>query len=132
MKYEDCTDRLAGLVPETNRRRTMKPEIKKLWVDALRSGEYKQGKGVLYDGDDNSYCCIGVLCRLAELAGVPMSKDYFVYPVELPEIEIAEWAGLKTLNCNEFVQLEGNTRLAVLNDRGKSFSEIADIIEEQL
>ena len=60
----------------------MKPEIKKMWIDALRSGEYKQAFTMLMkfktDEDlinnhyvpnetelkDASYCCLGVLCDL--------------------------------------------------------------------
>ncbi len=38
--------------------------IKAKWVEALRSGEYKQGKGVLRGSDMTkpTYCCLGVLC----------------------------------------------------------------------
>lgn len=33
-----------------------------LWVEALRSGKYKQGTGNLYRHDSDSYCCLGVWC----------------------------------------------------------------------
>lgn len=46
----------------------MKPEIKKLWVKALRSGEYTQGLQQLVN--NNRFCCLGVLCDLARKAGV--------------------------------------------------------------
>lgn len=46
----------------------MKPEIKKLWVKALRSGEYEQGTHQLVK--DNKYCCLGVLCEIAHKSGV--------------------------------------------------------------
>lgn len=46
----------------------MIPEIKADWLAALRSGEYSQTKGALKDGI--GYCCLGVLCDLAEKAGV--------------------------------------------------------------
>ena len=42
----------------------MKPEIKKLWVDALRSGEYKQAREVLRTNGGTSFCCLGVLTDL--------------------------------------------------------------------
>ena len=51
----------------------MKADVKKLWVDALRSGDYEQGKYQLAKtGDDGvtRYCCLGVLCDLAVKAGV--------------------------------------------------------------
>jgi hypothetical protein len=38
--------------------------IAKMWVNALRSGEYQQGKGTLHNQDTNTYCCLGVLCDL--------------------------------------------------------------------
>ncbi len=41
----------------------MKEDIKDRWVGALRSGEYKQGKGRLKTSDGN-FCCLGVLCDL--------------------------------------------------------------------
>lgn len=50
----------------------MNPEIKALWIEALRSGEYKQGRGCLkadYSGKAQ-YCCLGVLTELAVKAGV--------------------------------------------------------------
>jgi len=38
----------------------MSPEIKKKWVEALRSGKYEQATGVLRSEDD-CYCVLGVL-----------------------------------------------------------------------
>ena len=40
----------------------MNQQIKQLWVNALRSGEYKQATGRLRKND--GYCCLGVLCDL--------------------------------------------------------------------
>jgi hypothetical protein len=40
----------------------MKPDIKQKWVNDLKSGEYKKGKGYLHKED--TYCCLGVLCDL--------------------------------------------------------------------
>lgn len=45
----------------------MNQEIKKLWVKALRSNEFKQGRGYLEK--DNKYCALGVLSILALLDG---------------------------------------------------------------
>lgn len=45
----------------------MNPEIKERWCNALLSGEYKPGKGVLRrqtEVGDLVYCCWGVLCDL--------------------------------------------------------------------
>lgn len=40
------------------------------WVEALRSGEYKQTQGFLEK--EGSYCCLGVYC---EVTGIPYSKS---------------------------------------------------------
>ena len=37
----------------------MIPAIKKRWLEALRSGKYKQAQGKLHDG--KRFCCLGVL-----------------------------------------------------------------------
>ena len=44
----------------------MNQEIKKLWLEALRSGDYKQARGTLRRqyGDNPHHCCLGVLCEI--------------------------------------------------------------------
>lgn len=137
----------------------MNPEIKAKWVAALRSGDYKQGTGVLRSEWDE-YCCLGVLCDIAEKEGVPMivvepaadgdvsdgivgAYYYFDGDRDTGDYEItpsfvAGWAGLPSVNPSveltdpydeDAVVLES---LADLNDGGKSFDEMADIIEEHL
>lgn len=121
----------------------MKPEIKQQWVDALRSGKYTQGRGRLRN-QAGDFCCLGVLCDLAAEAGVgkweltdacapsfeggPDLDD--VSEVKLPGF-VKQWAGLNTLN--PFVHINrGTESLASLNDSGKSFNRIADLIEAEL
>ncbi|WP_441235620.1 hypothetical protein [Bradyrhizobium sp. 930_D9_N1_4] len=48
----------------------MDANLKAKWVEALRSGEYKQARNALRDG--NRYCCLGVLCKVA---GLPIRND---------------------------------------------------------
>jgi len=131
----------------------MKPEIKKLWTDALRSGEYRQTQLLLHCGD--SFCCLGVLCDLAIKQGLGLDKnqigdptsdsDRFAYDgfdSTLPP-RVLEWAGLDRdvpspgqsgWDCDA----EGSPvpfgkegrDLATLNDTGTSFQDIADVIDE--
>lgn len=46
----------------------MKEEIKRRWVEALRSGEFEQGRERLLTvgrkGEPDRFCCLGVLCEL--------------------------------------------------------------------
>lgn len=82
----------------------MKSEIKKQWVDALHSEEYKQGTGGLRTGQDrNEYCCLGVLCDLhAKATGTAWQRNndngsntlkYLTTSGYLPTA-VCDWAGV--------------------------------------
>jgi hypothetical protein len=123
----------------------MKKAIKKLWVEALRSGKFKKGKGALHP-TKGTYCCLGVLCELHrtrlkkpkdewEIREVDGEKR-FVYKGQkysLP-LEVREWAGLN----NSDPIPKDNLCLSEANDgingkgRGLGFKKIADLIEEHL
>ena len=47
--------------------RISKPKIRK-WIEALRSGDYKQSRQSLYNPEENGFCCLGVYKR--EVDGV--------------------------------------------------------------
>ncbi len=118
----------------------MNQEIKQRWLDALRSGEYKQGHDMLRNG--NQFCCLGVLCDLhAKEKGVVWEEDsgglglYYHYlgrDLRLPD-EVTGWAGLGATD-----PIIKGTTLAGHNDGHpktrdpKSFEKIADLIEENL
>lgn len=119
----------------------MNSEIKKLWVAALRSGDYKQGKLRLrnpYKGGQTSFCCLGVLCNLHAIAHPEIAKeekDEWTYMGEggvLPAA-VSAWAGL-TKPCGDDVTIETiNTGLAGHNDLyERNFLTLAKAIEEQL
>lgn len=113
----------------------MKAEIKKLWVEALRSGEYKQTTGQLRD--NNSFCCLGVLCNLHALAHPDIATKqkyrckYMGNSYILPNAAKV-WAGLKLLYGDEVTIGDHTTDLADHNDNGRTFEQIAKAIEEQL
>lgn len=116
----------------------MNADIKKRWVEALRSGEYKQGFTVLHEGN-GGFCCLGVLCDIhAKETGEPWIQPrsigeytYLGNPVYLPR-DVQSWAGLE--DDSPVVPFkEGITSLDVLNDYHRySFDAIADLIEENL
>lgn len=134
----------------------MKTEVKNLWIEALRSGEYEQGKFRLKtrgvgDGPDE-YCCLGVLCEVAVKAGVVTERDsmegsqYAAFGAyrstrTLPR-EVVEWAGLEGTYADNPIVTEipeedpdriMGYSLAELNDNHfKNFNDIADVIEEKL
>ena len=97
----------------------MDAELKAKWVNALRSGDYRQAKGALkYAG---GFCCLGVLCDL-QGANFDNIKQQF---------------GTLSL-CHSPSDFLGTvpdgirTKVAEMNDYGASFLEIADYIETNL
>lgn len=126
----------------------MNQQIKKLWIDALRSGEFRQGKSRLRSSIDK-FCCLGVLCELHRREkGLDWSNQgyddssHFSYDSEASFLseEMIEWAGLKSKNPSVKIS-DRITLLSTLNDGGSDkigtieplpFNKIADLIEEQL
>lgn len=97
------------------------------WVEALRSGDYRQGEGQLCDADGRM-CCLGVYLD-----------------VNLPHIEWEEWEDGKaktvvgeTLSYNFApigsdwfgLSVDKHNELQRMNDTGYDFHEIADFIED--
>lgn len=134
----------------------MKPQIKKQWVEALRSGKYKQGRLSLRTSE-NEYCCLGVLCDLHaqatggswELASPNYSyqgsPNYAYQGAQCtPDDVVLEWAGLSSASFELHRKLANKYEeqgsffdtincLMDCNDcLGLSFNQIADLIEETL
>ncbi len=123
----------------------MNPEIKQLWVAALRSGEYKQAQGNLRT-QDNKFCCLGVLCNLhaqahPNIAKHQIHKGSYMGSSGIPPDAVLKWAGLPTV-CSmvaipankttiRFNRIEPKT-LGGANDSGATFEQIADLIERHL
>lgn len=112
----------------------MKAEDKKKWVEALRSGDYKQGVHALRDYDDK-YCCLGVACEIFGMKAKKNSDlslyDYGKNSSYLP-VTLVRRLGLGTNGeLPKPVQFKGitHTDLVGLNDAGASFKKIAQIIE---
>lgn len=107
----------------------MDQKIAERWVAALRSGEYRQGKFVLRNGDH--FCCLGVLCDLysqdhPEVIEKDFSKGTFLNrSFTLPD-EVADWAGMESTNGTLWTQ---EKCLSYLNDTGASFDSLASLIE---
>jgi len=115
----------------------MNKDIAKKWVDALRSGEYKQGKGYLKNAA-GEYCCLGVLCEVVGekftlFQGEPSYRcGINSHNLYLPP-EIVAKAGLRT--SNGFISKSGTyaySNLADMNDNCMSFEYIADVIEKEV
>lgn len=104
----------------------------KKWVAALRSGAYKQGVKSLCR--NNYYCCLGVACEVFIQEGGELDKkqtgEYTLYHKEayvLPEV-VRDWLRLTTTGGH---YKNNYNSLITFNDKGKSFEEIAKIIESE-
>jgi hypothetical protein len=113
----------------------MDEQVKKLWIEALRSGEYRQTKGVLrrLNNVGYSHCCLGVLCDLHAKKFKGQWTDGNTYETKGHESSaflpgpVWWWAGL-----NGDSPLADGITLARMNDSGQSFEEIAEVIERHL
>jgi len=125
--------------------------IIKEWIEALRSGEYQQGKYSL-KVNENTYCCLGVLCdKVKPKKWKLKGEDYTIYnqeenlPVEILKILGVEDRGgnfeissnntklLEILKEKNISEWESYT-LATLNDSYEhdlTFNQIADILEAE-
>lgn len=119
------------------------------WVEALRSGKYKQTKRVLTStnakGKVVGHCCLGVLCTLAVQAGViPPAKPKkletygerarychsYGRDVEVLPPKVRKWVGMKTSSGDWPVNSYTIDSLTAKNDNGASFKKIANMITE--
>ena len=130
----------------------MNSDVKTLWLAALRSGEYEQGRAALRDRDDK-FCCLGVLCELAAKAGViPPARydeewklhEYGTDMLDMGEDEksmhvlpvaVQDWADIKS--TGGFLEYDSelgdwpDTNLAHFNDSEHyTFEQLADVIEK--
>lgn len=119
----------------------MNEDVKRQWISALRSGEYKQGYQRLERNGE--FCCLGVLCDLAVKAGVVerVHGEYALGVVgfarpgdpEGPNASAPPWAVMEWAKIDSDSDLPMVRSLINLNDiKRLSFEEIADVIEEQL
>lgn len=98
------------------------PENINLWVQKLRSGEYMQTKGTLKrklsDGKVG-YCCLGVYLETVE--GIKVKTE--------TQNSLSGGANKWYEVCKRKIPSKIKGDGITMNDRGKSFDEIADMIE---
>lgn len=101
----------------------MKTELKKRWLEALRSGEYKQGQRRLRNNSDE-HCCLGVLCDLIDPGAWESGMEGYRWKEGhsglIPDATL-DRIGLRSSD---------QATCARLNDHGNSFDVIASWIEK--
>ncbi len=110
--------------------------LQEAWLQALESGEYKQGQASLHNISHDEYCCLGVACEVFIKRGGDLVKDtserylYTRYNEEsmyLPQVLID---ALKLHDRSGLIDdpMRIHTDLADMNDMGKTHQEIAAYI----
>lgn len=112
-----------------------------VWLDALRSGNYKQGRSRLKYKEKHEeeirYCCLGVLCEVAEVEWKFYGGDRFADEWDplgeklstfIPFVVIEDFLGVKE---DEFDEWDLANRNDGRGEDAHSFNEIADFIEER-
>lgn len=117
---------------------------KELWIEALRSGEFMQGRGGLRT-EAGHYCCLGVLCEVfrrttgkgewrANYVGRTEFAVGLSVGMNLAPGEVALWVGFEPdkTGSSPRANFTDNAQAALAgpNDRGATFLEIADVIEK--
>jgi len=103
----------------------MDAKLKKLWLKALRSGKYRQGRSELIsqplfgEKGRTSYCCLGVLCKIQDPKNAFNWHGLAVSPNKL-----RDQAGLDKEDLDVLVDANDSYRW--------TFKRIADYIEGML
>lgn len=93
----------------------MDARLKTQWLEALRSGKFRQAQGTLLD-EDGAMCCLGVL---AHIQGCDLSA--------LPTDERATVSAPKGFDGG--LDFFFRNELGRMNDHGSTFAELAAHIE---
>src|ERR1700722_7017928 len=108
----------------------MNPQLKQSWLAALRSGHYKQAFGHLRVSTgmgDVRHCAMGVLYDLItpKPAFLPDPSPFAIFETVSGGGSFVPAERLAAVGLTPMQQ----QLIASLNDNGKNFDEIADIIE---
>ena len=101
--------------------------LQKKWVKTLRSGKYKQGKEALKKGE--KYCCLGVLCDIEQKLTTEGYVKGTGNEAYLPKTLVSKYS-FHSEEGNLKNYSNGKPSLVVMNDKGYTFKEIADFIEQ--
>lgn len=107
----------------------MDAELKRKWIEDLRSSKHNQAKGVLRASESptrkGGFCCLGRLCDLIDPTGWVLHAEIenkYNHPLRMPGSDYVAPSA-----CG--LTLDQQKPYAIMNDGGKSFAEIADEIE---
>ena len=106
------------------------------WLKELRSGKYEQGIGFLCK--ETKYCCLGVGSEIFKTNAIKihtgiLGHKFYDGSMSIAPFYLGEALGLfgSLGESKTFYQSSSDPKsLSSYNDQGKTFAEIADIIEQ--
>ena len=156
MKTKQTVEKIT-IKPGTVEKITIKPGVRERWIKALRSGNYPESTDGGYLFSTSGFSSLGVLCDLylkdqgrewlapSEVPGLlvllgdknpakdfrEMHKNTFFCDGfnQLLSEGVKRWAGLAS--SWPFLKINNKIEYLTVSIAGKSFKEIADLIEEQ-
>lgn len=98
----------------------------KKWINALRSGKYKQGRYALQDSN-NGYCCLGVACKILIPTKYQFRNDDDCLLGTKPNQQNSPlWLRDIDSSFKDYT----NRSLMILNDHEEfNFNEISDLLQ---
>jgi hypothetical protein len=109
---------------------SMPKDFKNKWLEALRSGEYKQGFRRLYNREADCYCVMGVLASVGGLGHEAIVNKGTV-PIDFLSDQGVSFPYRN--GCPILMYNDRNLPLDCINDQFLlSFNELADLIESQV
>ena len=115
-------------------------DIKKEWLNALSSGEYRKGEGSFYRETTNSYCCLGVLHDILLKKKGSNCSEYLeeIYGSQVLASKgsyggyVFDDSSLEILEENHDDQMKWTIPLYTLNDSNETWEEVIEYIEKNL
>ena len=116
-------------------------EHRQEWIEALRSGDYKQTTGRLRD--ENEYCCLGVACDISGIGRwksyrgriweYTANEEYLWTETSYLPVAVQQYFGMDTAEGSYLSSdlEDGICSLMMANDKNVPFDRIADIIEDE-
>jgi hypothetical protein len=105
----------------TNEKVKLSEGFKRKWTEALRSGKYKEGAGLMYNPEDKSYDAVGVAYRVAGIDDRDIAKRDF------PSGKHYRFLPLPLYQNYDFI-----AKISNFSDKGLSFKWIASYIDRNL
>ena len=124
----------------------MNTDVQEVWTEALRSGQFCQGKCHLriYDPktEKYEYCCLGLLCELSGLGQweVDENKDdgrivySYLNETQYLPVEVANWAGVdyhQVGDNDDSVAIDQGYFVELNDESGYDFRDIADAVTDR-